>query len=687
MTQQTYQRVPTYGQNIFGDQVPGNPWDEFRQPANEESDSSTGQRLHVLINQNRRNVIPDNLTSPNNRPLGQTGLLRPVTGTNPAPPGPDIRPAQPQRPDQNLVNDSLTDLLNQMANMKIDLDNNPVRPERLKMLPQQEQQVQNLKNNLNEANSELEARTLNLAMMEAINAHLNMGLDSQLQKSKTLHLLQFQKLEAERLKLAKADLLASKYVTTLEMPDFKPVPPFYKREVGLLDKKNIVRMVTAYDDTNTNTTRSFKLVWSEILNFGRGEYFKEDEYKHILSVILHGNIAEDFRQMDKEKRSLQHIINELCVLYDTTQTLDDYQREVDNFKRDKNENLKKAMARVNKLIRRLEPLSSADAWSETYDNMRKSVLRQIVGTSTKAHIDMEENRLVKAGATYDVDSLIRMAHEYEQYNNAVPTKDVQTVYQVASMAPRRNATDISSLEDQLSHLKAEKSQTKNWESKLDEVIQLATNAAHVKERSRSFDRKDARSGFKPPRPRSMETVAKAVNSGEATATSLTAQGSPKSNYRADTNPPRSDSSKERSSGRSNSYRDQSENRPRYPDRNRDRDRSDSRNRQPSSRDRSSSNNRSRYDDRDRPRRPDRSYSRYDDRDRSRSNQRSRTPERESSRSSYRSNSNDRTASRTDTKWSGPKLIVQGNKHCYECAPCNTMHPGDMVCPKYYESKN
>ena len=104
--------------------------------------------------------------------------------------------------------------------------------------------------------------------------------------------------------------------------------------------------------------------------------------------------------MDKEGKSLKVILDKLCVLYDTTQTLDD-------FKREKNKKLKKSMARANKLIRRLEPLSTKAAWPETYNNMQKAILRQVVAPTTRALIDMEEHQLIKAGAVY----------------SAIPTKD------------------------------------------------------------------------------------------------------------------------------------------------------------------------------------------------------------------------------------------------------------------------
>ncbi len=245
----------------------------------------------------------------------------------------------------------------------------------------------------------------------------------------------------------------------------------------------MARMITPYDGTSLNSTRSFKLAWTEILNFRRGEYLSEADLKTILSIILRGNIAKDFRIMDKEGKSLKDIVDELYVLYDTTQTLDDFQKEVDNFKREKNENLKKSMARANKLIRCLEPLYTKAAWPETYNNMRKAILCQVVGPATRAHIDMEEHRLIKAGAVYHVNSRIKVAHEYESYHSAIPTKDIQTVYQVASMAPRKLPMENTQTEDQLSYLKSEMSQNKGWEAKLEEVIQMAANAANYKDRS------------------------------------------------------------------------------------------------------------------------------------------------------------------------------------------------------------
>jgi hypothetical protein len=218
-------------------------------------------------------------------------------------------------PPQNL-GASLHSLTEQMNNMHMDLAAHPIQPQRLSMLPQQQQQVKNLKDNLSVAHVDLEARKLHINLFEAINQKLNLGLDNDLERSKHIHLQQAMRLEEEKLRLQKADNLASKFTAALEMPKIVQPPFGFRRETNLLDKKNMVRMITPYDDTSLNSTRSFKLVWTEILNFGRGEYLNEDDYKTILSIILRGNIAKDFRIMDKEGKSLKDIVDELCVLYD-----------------------------------------------------------------------------------------------------------------------------------------------------------------------------------------------------------------------------------------------------------------------------------------------------------------------------------------------------------------------------------
>jgi len=576
------------------------------------------------------------------------------------------REREPQYPrnaaPQNLGN-SLHSLTEQMNNMHMDLAAHPIQPQRLSMLPQQQQQVKNLKDNLSVAHVDLEARKLHINLFEAINQKLNLGLEDDLERSKHIHLQQAMRLEEEKLRLQKADNLASKFTAALEMPKIVPPPLGFRRETNLLDKKNMVRMITPYDDTSLNSTRSFKLVWTEILNFGRGEYLNEDDYKTILSIILRGNIAEDFRIMDKEGKSLKDIVDELCVLYDTTQTLDDFQKEVDDFKREKNENLKKSMARANKLTRRLEPLSTEAAWPETYNNMRKAILRQVVSPATRAHIDMEEHRLIKAGAVYDVDSLIKMAHEYESYHNAIPTKDIQTVYQVASMAPRKSPMEITRTEDQLNYLKSEMSQNKGWEAKLEEVIQIA--AANVaKDRSRSLDSK-SKTNFKHTtslRTPSQTRVKTLKDNDELMQDVSKSVGS---NYRADK--PAQQSQDQQQRGRQQDRRPP-QSQSRTPSQNY-RDQSSSS--QPRSQS-TSSQGQGNYQRRDND---------YQSQNRSYNNRTYPI------RSQSQDNRPPPPQAERKINWREPKLYVEGNRHYYDCATCATKHTADIVCMAMINAEN
>ena len=59
--------------------------------------------------------------------------------------------------DNNPREETVMSLTDQMNALKIDLAANPPRAERLSMLPQQQQQVKNLKDNLGIANTDLES--------------------------------------------------------------------------------------------------------------------------------------------------------------------------------------------------------------------------------------------------------------------------------------------------------------------------------------------------------------------------------------------------------------------------------------------------------------------------------------------------------------------------------------------------
>jgi hypothetical protein len=151
------------------------------QNAREQQTRNQGNNLFDRIN--RLNEHNPTTNPDDQQPQGQRGQ-DPQYHRNAAP--------------QNLGT-SLYSLTEQMNNMHMDLAAHPIQPQQLSMLPQQQQQVKNLKDNLSVAHVNCEARKLHINLFEAINQKLNLGLDVDLERSKHLHLQQGMRLEEEKL--------------------------------------------------------------------------------------------------------------------------------------------------------------------------------------------------------------------------------------------------------------------------------------------------------------------------------------------------------------------------------------------------------------------------------------------------------------------------------------------------------
>jgi hypothetical protein len=86
--------------------------------------------------------------------------------------------------------------------------------------------------------------------------------------------------------LNRVERIAERYQPTLEMPEFREPPEGYRRQFGTLSMKNIINNVPKFDPDNEHG--KFSYTWQAILQFGRLEYFNEEEYKQVLSTVLQG---------------------------------------------------------------------------------------------------------------------------------------------------------------------------------------------------------------------------------------------------------------------------------------------------------------------------------------------------------------------------------------------------------------
>ncbi len=208
-------------------------------------------------------------------------------------------------------------------------------------------------------------------------------------------------------------------------------------------------------------------------------------------------------------------MNGLAALYDDVKTLEDFKHQVDNFARAKNETITKAMTRAMNLIEKLSPLHAKGSWLNRKEDMEKSILKQIVDEKTRIFIDMEETKMIRAGASLTIKQIVKHAFDHEKYHKSIPTKEVNTTFQVASMTPRTKPLK----DDEKAHLRKELSIAKGLEEKLEKLMEathMQKAAAHFKERARNAENFNKKKSFEKAQPQSRSASASSQKSSGST---------------------------------------------------------------------------------------------------------------------------------------------------------------------------
>ena len=362
------------------------------------------------------------------------------------------------------------------------------------MLPAQQQQVENMAAGVSTQQklAEIQAMLINLA--EATDKTGACRQDVQKLKNGYLH--DVGEIHHQKKEIETAKNLASKFHISLEMPTFDPPPYGFRRDPLDLDFRHVQKFTGKFTPgSNADNNAKFCQYWEKVILFGKNKYFTEAEYIDILGYVLHGEALTDMRTMVARGASLGEIANSLAALYDDVETIDDHKHKVDNFTRLKDETISKTMARAKNLIHKLAPLHSRAAWPEKSEDMGKSILKQVVAQATRVALDMEEQKMIRAGANLGLNQMIDLAFDHEKYNKLIPTKEVQTTYQVASMTPKSgNGKDEEKafLRKELSLKKIQDETLAKIAKQQEEMLQIA--AANYGARGRSAD-KFAKSKF------------------------------------------------------------------------------------------------------------------------------------------------------------------------------------------------
>ena len=377
-----------------------------------------------------------------------------------------------------------TPTLAEMSNeIKYTVRSNSHNAGKFSMLPPQQQQVANMTKEINKLKDDLIHLASFITVTETTNESgrftdvLTNLRRSYLEKVKSIAIMEQE--------VKNANDLSSKFDVNLPMPDFSPAPPGFRFDPTHMDFRNILKFTGKFNP-NKDTEQKFSQFWIKIVQYGSGKYLNEDEYISILKYTVYGVAITDLMSLIEGGNSLTEIVNGLAALYDDVETLDDFKHQVDNFSRAKNETITKAMTRAMNLIEKLSPLHAKGSWLDRKEDMGKSILKQIVDEKTRIFIDMEETKMVRAGASLTLKQLVKLAFDHEKYHKSIPTKEINTTFQVASMTPRTKPPK----DDEKAHLRKELSVAKGLEEKLEkfmEATQMQIAAAHFKERARTAE--------------------------------------------------------------------------------------------------------------------------------------------------------------------------------------------------------
>ena len=354
---------------------------------------------------------------------------------------------------------------------------------KLAMLPPQQQQVANMATKIDEQQDSLNLLATVISVTETTNE--NGRYETVLKQLRKQYLDKVQKIEILKKEVGAAKSLASKFEINLIMPEFETPQAGFRHDPNWMDFRTIQKFTRTFNPATTTDVK-FSQFWLKVVHYGQDKFFTEKEYITILTYVLYGDAAVDLQSMIDRKLSLREIVNGLAAMHDDVETIDDHKLKVDNFVRQKNETISKAMTRARMMIEKLSPLHSRAAWPEKSEDMGKAILKQIVDSPTRVMLEMEEQRMIQAGGSLNLHQMTKMAFDHEKYTKSIPTKDVATTFQVASMTPRPTSTR----DNEKAHLRQEASLTKSLDETLSKFVQqqqetLQIAAAHYRERGRT----------------------------------------------------------------------------------------------------------------------------------------------------------------------------------------------------------
>ena len=137
-----------------------------------------------------------------------------------------------------------------------------------------------------------------------------------------------------------------------------------------------------------------------------------------------GEAHRVYTDMRQRGRNLEEILEQFSKMYTKKRTIIEDKKEINDFKRQADEPIYMAMARATHLTDRIEPMYEPGGWRLLREQILRRILTEIISKKCKIHLEGEEVKLQKLGIDMQLETLIKMAEDYENLHDEIPKQTV-----------------------------------------------------------------------------------------------------------------------------------------------------------------------------------------------------------------------------------------------------------------------
>ena len=230
--------------------------------------------------------------------------------------------------------------------------------------------------------------------------------------------------------------MAKYFGAHLEIPDIYNISEDDEATKSILEHRNIKSGCMTFN-VDIDVNQNFKDFWNTVMIYTKGFKLSQDSYIRILNTLIQGSANRTLCELVKDNKPLHEILNTLNDLFSVRRTVVDDMRELNNFTRQANEDIKRTMQKAKVAVGRVQHLWDPVLWQQGREKeILKSVLRQVITTKTRQRLDAEEMKYLKTGTYLSYDAIIDFVDTYESTHNQIPKTEMALKINVCTGAPK-----------------------------------------------------------------------------------------------------------------------------------------------------------------------------------------------------------------------------------------------------------